>query len=69
MNSTITTEQAPKVATCPFCGHAGTHAPATVTPSGGVKYCSSCPVCETGLEKIANAVYARPPRPLAAADQ
>jgi transcription elongation factor Elf1 len=66
MNATAVTDRAPKVTTCPFCGHNGAHAPATLTPSGGVRYCSSCPECETELEQMADASHAAPPR-LAAA--
>lgn len=54
MNSTIITDRTPTIATCAVCGHAGTHAPPTVTRSGGVKYCSTCPECEADLEQMVN---------------
>lgn len=62
MSATVVTDRAGKLTICRFCGHAGAHAPATVTPSGGVRYCSSCPECEKELEQMANTTYATAPQ-------
>jgi hypothetical protein len=63
MSETVVTDRTGKLTVCRFCGHAGAHAPATVTPSGGVRYCSSCPECEMELDQMANTTHSAAPQP------
>jgi hypothetical protein len=68
MNATTITDQTPNITTCAVCGHACAHAAPTVTRTGGVKYCSTCPECEADLEEMATVTHVTLPRALVADD-